>query len=44
MLTPEVHSDARFNSGFSREQEDQKLVVALKAKGYQSLVADLLKD
>jgi hypothetical protein len=31
-------------SGLSRAESDQKLVMALKAKGYKSLVADLLKD
>ncbi len=44
MLTPEVHSDSLYNSGWSRETSDQKLVTALKDKGYQSLVADLLKE
>jgi len=44
MLTPEVHSDARFNSSSSRGEEDQKLVMALKAKGYKSLIADLLNE
>jgi hypothetical protein len=44
MLTPEVYSDAHYNSGLSRAESDQKLVMALKAKGYKSLVADLLKD
>jgi len=44
MLTPEVHSDALFNSSRFRAAEDQKLVIALKAKGYTSLVADLLHE
>lgn len=44
MLLPEVHSDASLNSTFSRERSDQKLVVALKERGYKSLVTDLLKE
>jgi hypothetical protein len=44
MLTPEVHSDALFNSSLVREREDQKLVLALKAKGYKSLMADLVNE
>jgi hypothetical protein len=44
MLTPEAQSDARFNSGKTRAEEDQKLVLALKAKGYKSLVAELLSE
>ncbi len=44
MLTPEVHSDAHFNSQWSREEADQKLVLDLKTKGYQSLVTDVLKE
>ena len=44
MLTPEVHSDALFNSSLVREREDQKLVLALKAKGYKSLVKGLLNE
>ena len=43
MLTPEAHSDASYNSGFSRESGDQKLVNALKQKGYKSLADDLVK-
>lgn len=44
MLTPEAHSDASYNSRWTREASDQNLVLALKSKGYQSLVADLVKD
>ncbi len=44
MLTPEVYSDARYNTNRSREWSDQKLVQALKEKGYKSLVADLVKE
>jgi hypothetical protein len=44
MLTPEAHSDAAFNSRWTRETSDQKLVEALKGQGYRSLVADLLKE
>ena len=44
MLTPEARSDALFNSTWFRAAKDQKLVLALKAKGYQSLVADLLNE
>ena len=43
MFTPEVYTDESFNSFWSRERKDQLLVNALKAKGYKSLVADLLK-
>jgi len=43
MLTPEVYSDYRYNSGWSREANDQKLVTDLKERGYKALVADLLK-
>lgn len=39
MLTPEAYSDASYTSGWSREERDQKLVLALKEKGYKSLVA-----
>jgi hypothetical protein len=34
----------RLNSSLTREAADQKLVLALKAKGYQSLITDLLKE
>lgn len=44
MLTPEVYSDARLNSGVSREAEDQRLVMALKAKGYKSLITTLVSE
>jgi hypothetical protein len=44
MLTPEAHSDAGYNSNWSRESSDQRLVLALKDKGYKSLVADLVKE
>jgi hypothetical protein len=44
MLTPEVHSDAQFSSRRFRAEGDQKLVVALKARGYKSLMADLLNE
>jgi len=44
MFMPEVHSDAKFNSKWSREQSDQKLVEALKEKGYKSLITEMLKD
>ncbi|MFN7140393.1 MAG: aminopeptidase [Limisphaerales bacterium] len=43
MLTPEAYSDASYNSSWSRETRDQRLVLALKEKGYRSLVAELLK-
>ena len=43
MLTPEARDDASMNSSWSREASDQKLVNALKGKGYHSLVTDLLK-
>lgn len=43
MLTPEAYADASYSSGFYRETSDQKLVIALKEKGYRSLVADLVK-
>jgi hypothetical protein len=43
MLTPEAYSDARYNSNWSREVSDQRLVLALKEKGYRSFIADLLK-
>jgi len=44
MLTPEAYSDAGYNSRWTREAADQKLVELLKQKGYRSLVADLVKD
>jgi hypothetical protein len=44
MLTPEAHSDAGYNSRWSREASDQKLVQSLKEQGYKSLIADLLKE
>jgi len=44
MLTPEVYGDAQFNSNWSREATDQKLVLGLKEKGYKSLVTELLKE
>ncbi|HEY5550946.1 MAG TPA: hypothetical protein VIK52_03600 [Opitutaceae bacterium] len=43
MLTPEVYSDDSYNSAWSREARDQKLVTELKVRGYKTLVADLLK-
>jgi hypothetical protein len=43
MLTPEAYSDSSYNSGWSRETSDQKLVLALKEKGYKTLSADLVK-
>ena len=43
MLTPEVYSDYNYNSGWSREANDQKLVTELKERGYKTMVADLLK-
>lgn len=42
MFNPEVHSDASDNARWTRESHDQKLVVALKEKGYHSLVNSLL--
>ena len=42
-FTPEVYSDYNYNSGWSREANDQKLVTELKERGYKALVADLLK-
>ena len=44
MLMPESRSDSGLNSSWSREQSDQKLVGALKEKGYRSLVAELLQN
>ena len=44
MLTPQGQDDAGYNSRWSREATDQKLVEALKERGYKSLVADLLKE
>jgi len=44
MLTPEAQSDARFNSGKTRVEEDQKLVLGAEGKRLQSLVADLLSE
>jgi hypothetical protein len=44
MLTPEAYSDAGYNSRWTREASDQKLVELLKQKGYKSLVADLVKE
>jgi hypothetical protein len=44
MLTPEAHSDASYNSRWTREASDQTLVELLKQKGYKSLVADLVKE
>jgi hypothetical protein len=44
MVTPEAHTDASYNSRWTRESADQKLVNELKAKGYKTLVADLLKS
>jgi hypothetical protein len=44
MLTPEAYSDAHLNSSWSRAEADQKLVMALKSKGYKSLIADLVKQ
>ena len=44
MLTPEAQSDAGLNNVWTRESNDQKLVLALKEKGYKSLVADLVKE
>jgi hypothetical protein len=43
MMTPEAYGDSSYNSGWSREANDQKLVTALKEKGYRSLVAELAK-
>lgn len=43
MLQPESYSDSSFNSRISREADDQKLVTALKEKGYKSLVAELIR-
>jgi len=42
MFTPEVYSDYRYNSGWSREMNDQKLVTDLKERGYRSLVSGLV--
>jgi hypothetical protein len=44
MVTPEAHTDARFSSDKLREEQDQKLVMELKTKGYQSLITELLKE
>ena len=44
MLTPEAHGNASFSSRWTRESNDQNLVLALKEKAYQSLVTDLAKD
>ncbi len=44
MLTPEVYTDESFNSRWTRESSDQKLVHELKGKGYQRLISDVLKD
>ncbi|MBI3884522.1 MAG: aminopeptidase [Opitutae bacterium] len=44
MLTPEVHSGGGYNSHWSRESSDQRLVQALKEKGYRSLAAELAKE
>ena len=44
MLTPEAYGDEGYNSRWSREASDQKLVELLKQKGYKSLVADLVKE
>lgn len=44
MLTPEVYSDEGYNSRWTREAADQRLVEQLKQKGYRSLVADLVKS
>jgi hypothetical protein len=43
IYTPEVHNDALLTSDLSREEQNQKLVTALKTKGYKSLIAELLK-
>lgn len=43
MITPEIYNDAGASSGYSRETKDQRLVNALKEKGYKSLITDLLK-
>lgn len=43
MFTPEAYSDTRFNSAWTRESADQRLVLSLKAKAYQNLVAELVK-
>ena len=44
MLLPESHSDSGLNSNYGRARADQKLVEALKQKGYASLVFSLLQD
>jgi ribosomal protein S16 len=42
MVAPETHADTRYNSGLTRESTDQQLVQELKARGYRSLVAQLV--
>lgn len=44
MFTPQSQDDAGYNSRFSRESSDQKLVEILKERGYKNLVAYLLKE
>ena len=44
MLTPEADSEAGYNSRWSREATDQKLVLSLKEQAYKSLIADLLRE
>jgi hypothetical protein len=43
MLSPETYSDSDYNSRWSRGADDQKLVMALKEKGYRNLAAELAK-
>jgi hypothetical protein len=44
MITPLPDIDSGFSSSFTRESRDQKLVEALKAKGYKSLISETLKN
>lgn len=44
MLTPAVYNDDHYDSSWTREATDQKLVLALKAKAYQQLVTDLVRE
>ena len=38
IVMPESHNDSGLNSSYGREASDQKLVQALKQKGYNSLL------